>query len=190
MATTRRTFLAGSAATSALGLSRAGEGAPIAPAAAAAPVRAVPYRVLNVTQAATLDAFGDVLLPGAQQAGLSFYIDHQLARPAQEQALMIRYLGLLPPFTDFYTKGIVALDALAGTRHSLTFAALPATLATDFVAAVAQGSATPWNGPPAALFYFVLRNDALDVVYGTEAGFAKLGIPYMAHISPPTRWPE
>jgi len=58
------------------------------------------------------------------------------------------------------------------------------------VATVAQGSPKAWIGPPAALFYFVLRNDALDVVYGTEAGFAKLGIPYMAHIAPPTRWPQ
>jgi hypothetical protein len=188
MATTRRTFLAGSAATGAFGLSLVSEDAPIA--AAKARVRAAPYRVLNMTQAATLDAFGDVLLPGAQRAGLSSYIDHQLALPAEEQVLMIKFLGPLPPFTDFYTKGIAALDALAGARHALTFAALPATHATDIVAAVAQGSPTPWNGPPAALFYFVLRNDALDVVYGTEGGFAKLGIPYMAHISPPTRWPE
>jgi hypothetical protein len=185
MATTRRTFLAASAATGALGLSLASEDTPIA-----ARVRAAPYRVLNMTQAATLDAFGDVLLPGARQAGLSSYIDHQLALPVQEQALMIKYLGPLPPFTDFYTKGIAALDGLANALHALTFAALPATHATDIVATVAQGSPTPWSGPAAALFYFVLRNDALDVVYGTEAGFAKLGIPYMAHISPPTRWPE
>jgi hypothetical protein len=188
MATTRRTFLVGSAATGALGLSLASEDAPIA--ATKTRVRVAPYRVLNVKEAATLDAFGEILLPGAQQAGLSSFIDHQLALPAQEQALMIKYLGPLPPFTDFYTRGIAALDGLAGALHALTFAALPATHATEIVAAVAQGSPTPWNGPPAALFYFVLRNDALDVVYGTEAGFAKLGIPYMAHISPPTRWPE
>jgi hypothetical protein len=35
----------------------------------------------------------------------------------------------------------------------------------------------------------VLRNDALDVVYGTRRGFASLGVPYMAHILPPTSWP-
>ena len=39
-------------------------------------------------------------------------------------------------------------------------------------------------------FYFVLRNDAVDVVYGTKDGIESLGIPYMAHIEPPSRWGE
>ena len=32
------------------------------------------------------------------------------------------------------------------------------------------------------------RSDAVDVVYGTPEGFAKLGVPYMPHIMPPTSW--
>jgi hypothetical protein len=188
MATTRRTFLAGSAATGALGLSLSNAGA--LAAAADARVSAVAYGVLSATQAATLDAFGDVLLPGARASGLASFVDRQLVLPKEEQALMIRYLGLPPPYTDFYARGLAALDDFAGSRHASAFAALPAALADDIVAAIAKGSPLPWNGPPAALFYFVVRNDALDVVYGTEAGFAKLGIPYMAHIAPPTRWPE
>jgi hypothetical protein len=28
----------------------------------------------------------------------------------------------------------------------------------------------------------------VDVVYGTEAGFELLNIPYLAHIPPPGRW--
>jgi len=188
MATTRRTFLAGSAATGALGLSLSNAGA--LAAAADARVSAIAYGVLSATQAATLDAFGDVLLPGARAAGLASFVDRQLVLPKEEQALMIRYLGLPPPYTDFYARGLAALDDFAGSRHASAFAALPAALADDIVAAIAKGSPLPWNGPPAALFYFVVRNDALDVVYGTEAGFAKLGIPYMAHIAPPTRWPE
>ena len=39
-------------------------------------------------------------------------------------------------------------------------------------------------------FYFVLRNDAVDVVYGTKAGVESLDIPYMAHVEPPSRWGE
>jgi hypothetical protein len=186
MATTRRTFLAGSAATGALGLSLSNAGT----LAASAVVRATAYGILSTTQAATLNAFGDVLLPGARAAGLAAFVDRQLGLPKEEQALMIRYLGLPPPYTDFYAKGLAALDELAGSRHASAFAALAAAHADDIVAAVAKGSPALWNGPPATLFYFVVRNDALDVVYGTEAGFAKLGIPYMAHITPPTRWPE
>jgi hypothetical protein len=45
-----------------------------------------------------------------------------------------------------------------------------------------------WEGAPASFFSFVLRADALDVVYGTEHGFEQLGIPYMAHISPQEAW--
>ena len=45
------------------------------------------------------------------------------------------------------------------------------------------------QAPPAAGFvYFVLRSDAVDVVYGTVEGYAELGIPYQAHIMPLKRW--
>jgi hypothetical protein len=40
------------------------------------------------------------------------------------------------------------------------------------------------------LFWFVLRSDAVDVVYGTKEGVERLGLPYMAHIEPPSRWGE
>jgi hypothetical protein len=33
-----------------------------------------------------------------------------------------------------------------------------------------------------------VRSDAVDVVYGTPAGFEALGVPYMEHIMPPRRW--
>jgi hypothetical protein len=45
-----------------------------------------------------------------------------------------------------------------------------------------------WSGPPAPLFYFVTRNDAVDVFYGTREGFATLEIPYMPHILPRESW--
>jgi hypothetical protein len=55
---------------------------------------------------------------------------------------------------------------------------------------IAQTNPDGWTGPPAPLFYFALRNDALDVVYGTVQGIESLGLPYMAHIQPPSRWGE
>ena len=36
--------------------------------------------------------------------------------------------------------------------------------------------------------YTILRNDALDVVYGTMEAYAALGVPYMAHIAPTKKW--
>ena len=50
------------------------------------------------------------------------------------------------------------------------------------------GTIDAWRGPPAAFFLFVLRMDAIDVVYGTQDGFDRLDLPYMAHIAPPARW--
>jgi hypothetical protein len=188
MTTTRRTFVAGSAVAGAFGLTFPGEVAALTPARTR--LRALPYRVLKVTQAATLDAFGDVLLPGAQLAGLSHYIDQQLGLPPWQQVLMIKYLGPSAPFADFYSHGLAALDEFANVRYGRSYSELSGKPAADIVAAVAHGAPAPWKGPPAALFHFVVRNDALDVVYGTEAGFARLSIPYMAHISPPKSWPE
>ena len=52
-----------------------------------------------------------------------------------------------------------------------------------------QNKLAGWQGPPAAGFvYFLLRSDAVDVVYGTVEGYAELGIPYQAHIMPLKRW--
>jgi len=53
---------------------------------------------------------------------------------------------------------------------------------------VSDGIPEGWQGPPAPLAYHALRNDAVDVVYGTPAGLQKLGVPYMEHILPPERW--
>jgi hypothetical protein len=36
--------------------------------------------------------------------------------------------------------------------------------------------------------YGTLRNDAIDVAYGTVEGFARLGVPYMPHILPERSW--
>jgi len=36
--------------------------------------------------------------------------------------------------------------------------------------------------------YFLMRHDAVDVVYGTVEGIESLGTPYMAHIVPVSRW--
>jgi hypothetical protein len=45
-----------------------------------------------------------------------------------------------------------------------------------------------WQGPRAPFVYFLLRTDAVDVVYGTMDGYAKLGVPYMPHIAPTRSW--
>lgn len=150
----------------------------------------VPFQTLDTGTVAVLDALGSALLPGAAAAGLAHYIDHQLSGPAADSMLMIKYLGVPAPYTDFYRGGLRAADALARAVHDKGFAELSGEQAAALVARMSGGQVEGWQGPPVGLFYFVLRSDAVDVVYGTQAGFEQLGVPYMAHIEPPSRWGE
>jgi hypothetical protein len=162
----------------------------------------LPLRVLDGPQARTLEAFGETLVPGSAAAGLVHFLDHQLAAPPGEQLLMIRYLGVEAPFTPFYAGGLQALDAAAAALFGAPFHTLENGQRVALTRQLAQANPQGWperrpdggpnrlTAPPAPLFYFVLRNDAVDVVYGTKEGIERLGLPYMAHIEPPSRWGE
>ncbi len=150
----------------------------------------IPFQVLNPDEVRTLEALGESLLPGSAAAGLAHFIDHQLNAVPQEQLLMLKYLGVSPPFSTFYSAGLVALNTIANDQYGANYADLNSEQRAELVGQIAQANPDGWNGPPAPFFYFVLRNDAIDVVYGTKAGVERLGIPYMAHIAPPSRWGE
>ncbi len=150
----------------------------------------IPFQVLNPDQVRTLEALGDILLPGSAAAGLAHFIDHQLNAAPLDQLLMIKYLGVSPPFSPFYSAGLAALNTIANDQYRANYADLNSEQRTALVGQMAQANPEGWAGPPAPFFYFVLRNDAVDVVYGTKAGVERLGIPYMAHIEPPSRWGE
>ena len=146
----------------------------------------VPLTTLSTAEADALAALGDALLPGAAEAGIVEYVDSQLA--AEQPLLLYRYLDVPIPAADFYRGALAALDAYAQAQHGQAFSALAAEQQGAVVGAVATGQAEGWQGLPSPLLYFVVRSDALDVVYGTMEGFAKLGVPYMAHIEPPASW--
>jgi hypothetical protein len=157
---------------------------------AAAKSSGVPLRTLSSTEAHTLDALGEILLPGCAAAGLTHYIDHQLSGPAEDSMLILKYLGVSPPFLPFYRGGLAGAAASARRQYGRTLAELDAEHGVAFVSALAGGKVMDWSGPPAALFYFALRSDAIDAMYGTQEGFHRLGVPYMAHIPPASRWGE
>ena len=127
----------------------------------------IPFQVLQADQVRTLEAFGDVLLPGSSDAGLAHFIDHQLNASAADQLLMIKYLGVNPPFRPFYTQGLAALNDTAKNVHGLQFFKLSPEQKVELTGQIAQANPDGWAGPPAPFFYFVLRNDAVDVVYGS-----------------------
>jgi len=145
----------------------------------------VPLKVLSAEERATLEAFGETLLPGAKEAGLAHYVDQQLSVPPGEALLMARAVGVMPPYANFYRAGLAALDARAGGGG---FAALPQDKRHALVEEIRQKVPDGWSGPPSPFFYFVSRADAVDVFYGTVEGFERLGIPYMPHIKPMKRW--
>jgi hypothetical protein len=150
----------------------------------------VPLHTFAASEVTTLDVLGETLLPGSAAAGLAQYIDHQLSGDPAQSMLMIKYLGVPVPFDVFYRDGLRATETAAQALYGTAFAGLNSQQADTLVTQMSAGHVDGWQGPPSALFYFVVRNDAVDVVYGTQAGFEVLGVPYMAHIAPPGRWGE
>lgn len=177
----RRSFLKGAGA-GLLAATLAG------PRLAAAGTPTEPPRLGKLTdlQGLTLDALGDTLLPGAAAAGISRYVDAQLA--SAEPLLLLKYVDFPVDSTDFYRQSLDALEQHSQNTHQQAFHALAMDDRTAMVGQIAQQQPDGWNAPPSQLFYFIARNDAVDVCYGTEDGFAKLGVPYMAHIAPPRPW--
>ncbi|MEY4763947.1 MAG: hypothetical protein RI907_620 [Pseudomonadota bacterium] len=145
-----------------------------------------PLAILSPDEAATLEALGNMLMPGAAEAGIAHFVDAQLG--ADAPLLMLRYLDFPMPLADFYRQGLAALDAAARHAGGSALPGLAAAQRKALVAQLASGAVEGWSGPPAPLFYFTLRADAVDVCCGTEDGFARLGIPYLAHIAPHSSW--
>lgn len=153
----------------------------VTPAAAAA--GDAPFRTLTPGQGAWLAALGDAIAPGAAAAGIAHFVDHHITVPPAESLLALRYLDAAPPYADFYRA---ALDALA--RHA---GAVPPPAGDPRWTRLLGELAAPiagWQGPPPPFFLFAVRLDAVDMAYGTRAGFARLGVEYLAHVEPETDW--
>ncbi len=182
---TRRDVLCGSAAASVAVLV---DGVRTLLRPAQAREKNIPLTVLTDAEARTLEALGERLHPGAAQAGMVHFVDSQLAAPVPDSLLIARHF-LEPPYTGFYRAGLGALDTASKARHELAFHQLSTTEASTLVADMRDGKIPDWRGPPAPLFYLILRGDAVDVVYATMEDFhARLDVPYMPHILPPRRW--
>jgi hypothetical protein len=147
-----------------------------------------PLTVLSRREGQLLEALGEALVPGAKEAGLVHFVDYHLGLPPADCLLMLRYLDVPPPFAPFYQSCIANADSHSTRTFGKSMDGLSESQLEELIASIAQDSPTDWQGYPSPLFYFTLRADAVDVVYGTEDGFEKLGVPYMAHIAPPSQW--
>ncbi|PYV24473.1 MAG: hypothetical protein DMG24_11405 [Acidobacteria bacterium] len=153
---------------------------------AEARAKAASFKNLTAAEGAALEALGDVLLPGAREAGIAHYVDDQLSRA--DSLLFLKYMEYPTSQLEFYRQGLASLDRLCQARHASPFANALEEQKTAIVREISQKNPEGWNGPPAALFYFVVRNDAVDVYYGSEEGFRRLQVPYQLHLPPPAKW--
>jgi len=148
----------------------------------------VPLRTLKPEEAATLAAMGETLVPGAREAGIVNFVDQQLSVPAEEALLEARIVNVRPPYANFYRAAIGAINGASTAQHGKAFAELDAAARHAFVDQMRQNKIEGWKGPGGPFVYLILRSDAVDVVYGTVAGYKSLDIPYMAHIEPTRSW--
>lgn len=185
MSTTRKGFLGQAAAA---GVLLAGGGTLLDARPARATTRLTTAGQLSSSELATLAAWCDRLAPGANAAGVGAFVNAQLAKHPDDALLGIRYFGWPPPWLAFYRAGIAALDGASAQVYGKRFTALATTRQDDLHQRLLAGT-TPWSAPaPFFLFYLVTRSDAVDVVYGTRAGFARINYPYNPQVEPKKPW--
>jgi hypothetical protein len=139
------------------------------------------FRNLDAADGDLLGSLADAIVPGAGGAGCAHFIDHHIGVPPAESLLSLRYLDVAPPYAGFYRAGLAAL-------RRLIEGAEPRLALNDAIQCLLSPAIAGWQGPPPGLFYFAVRSDAVDLVYGTREGFKRLGIEYLAHIEPETDW--
>ncbi len=183
--TNRRSFLQGTG-LGLLSFSLGGANVLLSPRQARA--QGADFKLLDASEASILEAFGEVLVPGARAAGIAHFVDQQMSIDPNESLFMAKYLNVPPPYADFYRAGLAALNRLSQALFDKDFDVIAQTNAVDLVRTISSSVPDGWEGPPAPLFYICVRADAVDVVYGSVEGFAKLGVPYMPHILPPENW--
>ena len=182
MTTSRRSFIHGTG-LGLLSFTVAGSAVLMSPRDARA--KGADFHVLNDEEVELIEAFGEALAPGARENGIAHFIDQQLSVDANDALLMIKYFNVRPPYVDFYRAGLTALNGYSHNINNKPFTALDDEAANALIATISNTIPEGWSGPPAPLFYLMVRSDAVDVVYGTVEGFERLGIPYMPHILPP-----
>jgi hypothetical protein len=181
----RRTFMQG-AVLGSLAFSVGGVEVLLTPEQARA--QGLPLKVLSQDEATSLEAVAEALVPGARAAGIANFIDQQCSVPPHEALLTLRMADGKPPFINFYRAALKEIDRQCVAKHGAAFATLTAEQQHDVLNLLRQGKHEGWQGPGQGLVYGTLRNDGVDVVYGTVEGFERLGVPYMPHILPTKRW--
>lgn len=187
MKITRRSFVDRAAKSSLLALTFQVGGVSMLLTPQEARAQDVPLRKLSTEQAERLGALAEALVPGSRDLGVVHFVDHQLNADPNEALLIAKYFEVHPPYVNFYAKGLEVANAMAQSSAGKPIEALSAGELEQLIISMAPPG-TVVDGYPVFLFYLCLRSDAVDVVYGTPEGFARLNVPYMQHIMPPEDW--
>jgi hypothetical protein len=147
-----------------------------------------PFKVLSADEVKTVESLSDALVPGAREAGVSHYVDHELASPSPR--LLLRFAQLRGPLAPYYHGALAAFAASMTAQGKGAFSSLSPDAQHTVIEALRTGTIKPWDAGavPAPVFYGMMRNDGVDVVYGSAEGFKHLDMPYMPHIMPKTTW--
>ena len=150
--------------------------------------KGLPFKVLSLDEVGEVEALSDALVPGARAAGVSHYIDHELASTSPR--LLLRFAQLRGSMAPYYHSALAVFAASLKAQGHGTFSSLAPEAQHNVIEALRTGAIKPWDSGtvPAPVLYGMMRNDGVDVVYGSPDGFKALEIPYMPHIMPKTTW--
>lgn len=146
------------------------------------------FQTLTSREVNAFDVLGEALVPGGRDAGFSHFIDAQISGASSSFLGILRYMDWPPPYVNFYRQGIASLSAQAMLQFGSDISALSEAQWGSLIGTITTMQPDSFADIPAALFYFVTRSDAVDVAYGTKAGFDRLGIPYLPHVMPVEDW--
>jgi hypothetical protein len=139
----RRAFMQG-AAFGALAFTMGGAEVMLTPRQARA--QNVPLKTLSADQAATLDAMGETLVPGAKSAGVTNFVDQQISGPPEQALLQARILNVRPPYANFYRAALAAIDGASDKANGgRKFAQLSADEQKNFVNLMRQNKLDGWQ---------------------------------------------
>ena len=121
-------------------------------------------------EAETLEALGEALVPGASRPASRISSISRSRCRRRRRCCRRASSTCKPPFANFYRAAV--RRHRRGQRQALSrkFAMLSAGDKHDFVNLHAPEQARGLAGPAAGLVYFVLRSDAVDVVYSHHGG--------------------
>jgi len=128
---------------------------------AAAAVEATQLKTLTSTEASTIEAFVERLIPtdatgpGAKEANVLRYIDGALA-------------GDLSMFRDAYTTAVTALDAYAQKKSGAAFASLSTDQQDAVLTDMDKNTATGFS-PSAKAVFEMIRGHAVQGMFGDPA---------------------